>query len=110
MIPSGIVHPEEVQAQGVGDDAEAGQAHSRSGEHGIQLPAKQGDKYACRQRNADGVVDKGPEQVFVDVAQRRAAQPDGRGHIGQAAFHQHHHHAQSHRRDRRPGQQRGFYI
>ena len=90
MIPSGIVHPEEIQTQRVGDDAEAGQAHGCCGEHGIELPAKQWDPYARRQGNADGVVDKGPKQVFVDVAQRRAAQADGRRHIGQTAFHQHH--------------------
>ena len=41
-----------------------------------------------RHRNQDCIIGKRPEQIFVDVAQRRPAETDRRGHIGQSGIHQ----------------------
>ena len=40
--------------------------------------------------NADDIINERPEQVFLDIAQRSAAESNGGGHIGKAAVHQHH--------------------
>ena len=80
---------EPVQTQRVGYHAEAGQTHGRRAEHGVQRQAQR-DKDPCRQRNADGVIEESPEQIFVNVPQGGPAQPDCGGHIAQAALHQHH--------------------
>ena len=69
------VQVKQVQSQGVTHHAEAGKAHGSCAEHGVQRQP-QGDEHTGCQRNADDVIDKRPEQVFVDVAQGSAAQPD----------------------------------
>ena len=79
----------QVQPQGVGHHAEAGQAHGCSTELGVQGQAK-GDEHTGCKGDADGVVEEGPEQVFVNVAQSGAAQANGGGHVAQAAVHQYH--------------------
>ena len=80
MVVPGAVQIEQVQSQGVAHDAEAGQAHGSSTEHGIQRQAE-GDEQTSRQRDADDIVDERPEQVLVDVPQGGAAEADGRRHV-----------------------------
>ena len=89
-VAGGIRKAQQVQPERVGYHKEAGQAHGSGPEHGAQFPAEQGIIEPRRQRDADHVVEKGPEEVLVDVAQHRPAQADRRGHVGQAALHQHH--------------------
>ena len=89
MIVPVIPELEQIQPQGVGHHAEAGKAHGGGAEHGVQGQA-QGDEHPGGQRNADGVVEKRPEQVLVDVPQGGPAKPDGGGHVQQTAVHQHH--------------------
>ena len=84
-----VIELAQVQPQGVGHHAEAGKAHGRRAEHGIQCQAK-GHKAACGQRNADDIVDKRPEQILVDIPQGSPAEPDSRRHIQKAALHEHH--------------------
>ena len=81
------VQVKQVQPQSVAHHAEAGKAHGSCAEHGVQRQP-QGDKHTGCQRDADDVVDERPEQVFVDVAQGSAAQPDGGGHIRKLGVHQ----------------------
>ena len=88
-VMTGAVELEEVQAEGVADHAEAGQAHRRRAEHGIHLPAEQMNERAGGQRDADNVVDERPEQILMNVGQSRAAHADGGGDVGQAALHEH---------------------
>ena len=88
MIVARIAQPEQIQAQGVRDHAEARQAHGCRAEHGVERQAER-DEHARRDGDADGVVEKRPEQVLVDVAQRRAAEPDGRRDVAQAAVDEH---------------------
>ena len=73
MIVARIAQLEQIQAQGVRDHAEARQAHGRRADHGVERQAER-DEHARRDGDADGVVEKRPEQVLVDVAQRRAAE------------------------------------
>ena len=90
FIPFRIADVKQIEPQGVGDHTEAGQAHGSCTEHGIQLPAQQGNEYAGCQGNAQRIVDKCPEQVFMNVAQGGTAQADGSRHIAETAVHQHH--------------------
>ena len=80
---------EQVQAQGVRHDAEARKAHRRRAEHRVHLPAEQVDPCTGGKRDADDIVEKCPEQILVDIAQRSAAQADGSRNIEQAALHEH---------------------
>lgn len=47
MVLPRAVRVKQIQAQRVGDDAEAGQAHGRGPEHGVELPSQQGNKHPC---------------------------------------------------------------
>ncbi len=60
----------EPQPQGVADHRHAAQAHGCGGEHGVELPLQQGEEYARRQGDAQGVVEKRPKQILLDI-------PDG---------------------------------
>ena len=60
---------EEIQAQCVSYNTKAGQAHGRGAKHGIQLQVQRFYKHPRRQRNTDNVVEKSPEQIFMNVAQ-----------------------------------------
>ena len=82
------VQVKQVQSQGVAHHAEAGKAHGSCTEHGVQRQP-QGNEHTGCQRNADDVIDERPEQVFMDVTQGSAAQPDGGGHIRELGVHQH---------------------
>ena len=86
MIVPVIPELEQIQPQGVGHHAEAGKAHGRGAEHGVQCQPQR-DEHPGGQRNADGVVEKRPEEVFVNVAERRAAQADGCRNIEHAVGH-----------------------
>ena len=90
FVMARVAQLEEVQPQRVRDHAEARQAHRRRAEHRVQRPAEQGDVQPRRQGDADHIVEEGPEQVLVDVSERRAAEADGRRHVAQPALHQHH--------------------
>ena len=48
-----------------------------------------GIEYARRDGNADGVVEKRPEEVLLDVADHRSAQLHGGGNVQKVAAHQH---------------------
>ena len=76
------------QTQGIGYHEYRTKAHSKSADHGVQLPCKGKIEYACRHRNTDDVVDKRPEQILLDVADNRLTKLDCRRHIQQIAFHQ----------------------
>ena len=80
----------QVQAQGIGNHAEAGKAHCRSPEHRVKLPAESADPHAGRQRDPDDVVNERPEKILVDVCESCAAQTDCRRYVAQLAFHQNH--------------------
>ena len=84
-----LVGGESIEAQGVGHHAEAGQRHSRRGQHGVQGDAHphQGTR---RNGNADDVVEKGPEEVFLDVLDHLPGQADGCGHVRQTGLQQDH--------------------
>ena len=87
-IVGGAARVKGVQPQGICDDADAGQAHGRGGDHRVQRDAE-AREHARRQRDADGVVEERPEQVLMDVAHHRAGQAHRGGYIGQVAAHQH---------------------
>ena len=81
---------EEIQPQSVGNHAETRQTHGRGAEHGIHLPSQKGNPRAGRQRNADNVVEKGPEQIFMNVAQSCPAQAHGCWNVAEPAVHKNH--------------------
>ena len=64
------------QAQCVADHADRGQRHRRGGDDRRQLDAEEGVEDPGGQRDADGVVGQGEEQILPDVAHwRRQRQP-----------------------------------
>ena len=88
LVLAGVVHLEQVQTQGVGDDAEGAEAHRGGAEHRVERDASP-DEAAGGDGDADGVVEEGPEQVLVYVAQRGAGHADGGGDVAQLALHEH---------------------
>ena len=66
LVLAGVVHLEQVQTQGVGDDAEGAEAHRGGAEHRVERDARP-DEAAGGDGDADGVVEEGPEQVLVYV-------------------------------------------
>ena len=87
-VPGGVMDPAEILPQGVGDDAEAGQTHGQRAEHGAERPPEDGDPDPGSQGDAEHIVNKRPEQVFLDIPKGGPAQTDGGGHVGEAAVHQ----------------------
>ena len=85
----GVPQPKQVEPQRVGYHAEAGKAHGRRAKHGVQRQPQR-DKHAGGDGNADGVIEKRPKQIFMDVPQGGPAEPDGGGHIAEPAVDQHH--------------------
>lgn len=59
----------QIQAEGVRDHAEAGKAHGRRREHRIQRNPGKRHEHARRNRNTDAVIEKRPEQIFMDISQ-----------------------------------------
>ena len=84
-----LVKLQSPQPQRVADHADRAHAHRRRAQHGAQLPAQQRIEHARRDRDADGVIPEGPKQVLLDVADHRAGQANGCGHIAQIGTHQH---------------------
>ena len=89
-VSPGTADIQQIQPQGVGDHAEAAQAHGRCADHGTQGEAEGGDQSPGGQGDSDAVVEKGPEQVLLDVPQYPAGEPDGSGDIRRSGFHEHH--------------------
>lgn len=85
---SGNTRLKELEPQGIGDNAHRAEAHGGSGEHGIELESEGDKQHARSQRDADGVVEEGPEQILLDVADHGTAQFHGRHGIPQIIFHQ----------------------
>ena len=64
-----VVDLKQVQTKGIGDNAEAGKTHCGGTEHRIQCPSENRDPYTGSQWNADHIVEKCPEKIFVDIFQ-----------------------------------------
>ena len=79
----------EPQAQGVGHHRHRAEAHSCGGKHGVELPVQSVVEHASRQGNAQGVVEKRPEQVLLNIADGGPGQLHSGGHVQQVRFHQH---------------------
>ena len=61
------------QSQGIGDHGNRTHGHGPTGDHGIQgRPAEEMKNSRCH-RYADNVVDKGPEEILLDIAHGGAA-------------------------------------
>ena len=82
--------PEEPKAQGVGHHEDGAEAHSGGSQHGTQLESESGIEHTGGNGNAQDVIEESPKQVFMDISQRRPAEPDGCRRIQQAPMHQHH--------------------
>ena len=87
-VSAGIIEGKEVEPQSIADDTEAGQAHGSSPEHGIQLPAEEGNPDSRCQGNADHIIEKCPKEVLVNIAQGSPAEADGRRYIAKPTLHQ----------------------
>ena len=81
--------PDQIQPQGVGNDAKARKAHCRRAEHGVELPAEKRYENACRQRNTYYIIDKSPKQILTDISQRRLSQSDSSRNVAEAAVDEH---------------------
>ena len=88
MIVPVIPELEQIQPQGVGHHAEAGKAHGRGAEHRIQRQP-QGDEHPGGQGYADGIVEKCPEKIFMNIAKRCPTHAHSGRHVAQPAFHKH---------------------
>ncbi len=89
LIVFRLVQTEEIEPQRVCHNAEARKTHCERAKHRLQRPAEDRDPYARGERDADDIIDERPEKILTNVAQRRAAEPDGGGHVAHAAFHKH---------------------
>ena len=85
---SGNTGLKELEPQGIGDNAHRAEAHGGSGEHGVELESEGDKQHARSQRDADGVVEEGPEQILLDVADHRAGEFNGGDSVEQVALHQ----------------------
>ena len=52
--------------------------------------AQEGHKNPCRQRNADTVIEKGPEQILMNILKHLSGKADRRRYIRKSRLHQHH--------------------
>ena len=86
------MHLAEVETQRIHAYSEARQAHRRRADHRAHLESESQHSRveAGRQRDADHVIEEGPEQVLMDVPQRRPSETDRRRHIRKPALHQDH--------------------
>ena len=85
---SGNTGLKELEPQGVCDNAHRAEAHGGSGEHGVELESEGDKQHARSQRDADGVIEEGPEQILLDVADYRAGELNGGDSVEQVALHQ----------------------
>src|SRR5262245_22070365 len=65
------------QAKGVGDDGHRAETHGRARDHRAQEEARERIEHPGRHRDAEHVVDEGPDKVLADVAHRRAGEAPG---------------------------------
>src|SRR3954452_3344557 len=65
--------PGRAQAESIADDRDRGERHGKRGKRRAQENAEHGIEQAGRNRSTEGVVDKGKEQVLVNVAHGGAA-------------------------------------
>ena len=84
VVP-GVMGIHQIQPQGVHAHKEAGQGHGRRAVHRFHLNSIQ----SHRQRNADCVIEKRPEQILMDIPDGCPAQSDRRRHVRQPALHDH---------------------
>ena len=75
-VPFGGMYVQQIQPQGIGHHAEAAEAHGRCGYHGTEAYA-QARQSPRRHRDADAVIEEGPEQILVDVPQGSSPQAYG---------------------------------
>ena len=80
---------EPVQAQGVGNHANAGEGHGCRPQHGVQGQS-QAAEHTGGNGDADDVVDERPEQVFLDVAHHPTGQAHRLHHILEGGLHEYH--------------------
>ena len=71
------LQPHLAQPQRVADDRDRTQRHGRGGDDGIQENPRKRIERPRRHRHAQGVIEKGEEQVLADIAHGRPAQPPG---------------------------------
>ena len=83
---SGLPQP---QAQCVGHHAHGTEGHTGGGDHGIEQQVQRWIQHARRHRDAHAVIKERPEQVLPDVPQHGPGQLRRRGHVREAALHQH---------------------
>ena len=57
-----------IQTKRIRHHAETGETHSSGAKHRIELPAQKREPDSRRQRNADYIVNKRPEKIFMDIA------------------------------------------
>ena len=75
--------------QGVGHHKHAAETHSGSPQHGGQLNAQGQIQHACRNGNAQGIIEECPEQILADIADGGPAQGDGAAYGAKGTAHQH---------------------
>ena len=80
---------EPAQAQRIAHHKHRAEAHRERAEHRVHLELEGGVEHARRDGNADGVVEERPEEVFLDVADDRAAQLHGGRDVEKVTAHQH---------------------
>ena len=80
---------EPAQAQRIAHHKHRAEAHRERAEHRVHLELEVGVEHARRDGNADGVVEERPEEVFLDVADDRAAQLHGGRDVEKITAHQH---------------------
>ena len=78
----------QLEPQGIGDHAHRAEAHGSGGKHGVELEPEGDKQHTGSQRDSNGVVEEGPEQVLLDVADHRVGEFDGGNGIQQVALHQ----------------------
>ena len=78
--------PEQIQPQRIHADAKARERHGSRADHRIDPDTGVDPR---RHRNENHIVGKCPEQVLVDVAERRPGQPHRRRDVRQLRIHQH---------------------
>ena len=84
-----FLHAEVPQPQGIGHHKDGAAAHSRRTEHGTQSDAK-GRQHACRNGNAQAVIEQGPEQILSNIPDGSLTERHRIGNGLQTAADQHH--------------------
>ena len=82
----------EVETQRIHTYGEARQAHRRRADHRAHLKPKsqQCTVETGRQRDTDDIIEERPEQILMNIPERRPSEADRRRHIREPTLHQHH--------------------